>query len=1217
MQVYLRESPRAVILVASALTGQDRDRELPHTALVLSTHDHAAHQSGSSSSAGHSRAVIEMVSTRDIPELVSLRKLHAQAFGCLGLINVGPDLFVGIIDSATFVGNVRPGEPVMRIASVAFYCLNKALWDENAFREEDGYGGPLDPQGPAPLPHEPGYAPPASGQAAITEHPCASIRKLLANGTFYFAQDGCFDLSRRLDQRVDHPARQGRQRKESTAPVNLISPVSETAPSLEVHDHPDASVLAGRNTFKDRFVWNTYMMEALQDYRSRLDLDEQKLLDRENLLTPVIQGYAGAFEVGTATIALISRLSWKRAGTRYATRGIDDDGNVANFAESETLYTYQGTTMSYCQVRGSVPLFWEQQGLQTFNARIQITRSRIASQPAFDRHFVDLLAHYKHVHALNLLGTRDAEMVLTSAYAEHMRNCEAEEVYLASLSKEDGVQEEEEDPIDRIGLTNFDFHSTARVTGGLDGVKTELKRLGPVQLKKQAFRYSIVDRDDRNVHRQRGVFRTNCLDCLDRTNVAQDILSQDALQLCIDRAGKDGLPDAGSALWVNHRVLWAENGDALSRIYAGTGALNSTFTRTGVGKKTLGGLLSDAAKSASRLYINNFQDKSKQTVIDALLGNMANQRPVSVFDPIHDTINAELNERLDEFSTPTEVTVYTGTWNLAGRGPNGEDLQPFLFPTNDEPDVLAIGLQEVVPLTPQQILLTDPEKLRYWEATILDTVAKRPGKVARYIPLRSEQLVGTALIILIRDTLLPHIRQVEAATKKTGLKGMSGNKGGVAIRMNIHDTSFCFVTAHFAAGKSNVDERNADFMTISRELAFHSGRTINNSHHAFWLGDFNYRIDGGNEIVRPLCDRGDLEELWRRDQLLRAQAARQAFVGYAEGTLVFLPTYKYDFQSQAYDTSEKMRVPAWTDRILFKSQHPFEAKMLNYDRAELFTSDHRPVYAVFRADARVYDNEKRNALRRELLAKYKSNQSRNGALAQSLYHSEDEHVDMPDDGGDDGYATDELPDPSGATHSWYDEPLSSESSDLGGAQSDSSDEEQRPKDNPFARRRSVQYARRPQTDSTRSGHSSLRGVSPLPPSSAAAGSNKSPSVTETPTSPESAKTSGSQTRRPAPEPPKRLQVGKPYRFDSPSSISSLAAPSPGIPAKPVAPPPIPSKPSHVVARASSGGVSSTSGEPVNAADRPTPHVPSRPGLGPRSQSYQSGKSQRSLLDDSD
>jgi synaptojanin len=88
------------------------------------------------------------------------------------------------------------------------------------------------------------------------------------------------------------------------------------------------------------------------------------------------------------------------------------------------------------------------------------------------------------------------------------------------------------------------------------------------------------------------------------------------------------------SLWSYHRELWAENGDALSRIYAGTGALNTSYTRSG--KRTLAGecsfleikfdakcwepgVLSDATKSVSRAYINNFQDKGKQVAIDMFL----------------------------------------------------------------------------------------------------------------------------------------------------------------------------------------------------------------------------------------------------------------------------------------------------------------------------------------------------------------------------------------------------------------------------------------------------------------------------------------------------------------------------------------------------------------------------------------------------------------------
>lgn len=55
---------------------------------------------------------------------------------------------------------------------------------------------------------------------------------------------------------------------------------------------------------------------------------------------------------------------------------------------------------------------------------------------------------------------------------------------------------------------------------------------------------------------------------------------------------------------------------------------------------------------------------------------------------------------------------------------------------------------------------------------------------------------------------------------------MSGNKGAVGIRLEYHDTSFCFLTAHLAAGHSNVEERNADYQTIVHGLHFLRGKTI-------------------------------------------------------------------------------------------------------------------------------------------------------------------------------------------------------------------------------------------------------------------------------------------------------------------------------------------------------------------------------------------------------
>jgi len=68
--------------------------------------------------------------------------------------------------------------------------------------------------------------------------------------------------------------------------------------------------------------------------------------------------------------------------------------------------------------------------------------------------------------------------------------------------------------------------------------------------------------------------------------------------------------------------------------------------------------------------------------------------------------------------------------------------------------------------------------------------------------------------------------------------------------------------------------------------------------------------------------------------------------------LNFAPTYKYDVGTDNYDTSEKFRVPAWTDRILWSGDQITQAF---YDRDEFTTSDHKPVKALFRVEASEID----------------------------------------------------------------------------------------------------------------------------------------------------------------------------------------------------------------------------------------------------------------------
>ena len=162
-------------------------------------------------------------------------------------------------------------------------------------------------------------------------------------------------------------------------------------------------------------------------------------------------------------------------------------------------------------------------------------------------------------------------------------------------------------------------------------------------------------------------------------------------------------------------------------------------------------------------------------------------------------------------------------------------------------------------------MATDNNKRLVWEDVLLKTINQ--GSQQQYVIMKSGQLVGAALCIFVRSDLVGNIRYVDGAIKKTGLAGLAGNKGGVAIRMDIFDTSICFVCAHLAAGHSNVEERNQDYYTITDGLMFKKGRRIRDHDNIVWLGDFNYRIDMTNEDVRARVERGDIESLTRSDQV--------------------------------------------------------------------------------------------------------------------------------------------------------------------------------------------------------------------------------------------------------------------------------------------------------------------------------------------------------------
>ena len=114
-------------------------------------------------------------------------------------------------------------------------------------------------------------------------------------------------------------------------------------------------------------------------------------------------------------------------------------------------------------------------------------------------------------------------------------------------------------------------------------------------------------------------------------------------------------------------------------------------------------------------------------------------------------------------------------------------------------------------------------------------------------------------------------------------------------------------------------------------------------------GDLNYRIDSmSRNVVIDAVRQNNLSKLLERDQLLASKRKNPSFRlrTFTEAPITFAPTYKYDVNSDEYDTSDKKRSPAWCDRILYRGVG--KVKQTEYRRHEVRASDHRPVSASFK-----------------------------------------------------------------------------------------------------------------------------------------------------------------------------------------------------------------------------------------------------------------------------
>ncbi|KAK6293404.1 hypothetical protein J4Q44_G00357300 [Coregonus suidteri] len=376
------------------------------------------------------------------------------------------------------------------------------------------------------------------------------------------------------------------------------------------------------NQVDDRFFWNKHMVQEL------IDLQVPEV---DFWVTPIIQGFVQVEELVVNynespdeeknspdtplqelacvddvhprfTVALISRRSRHRAGMRYKRRGVDTDGHVANFVETEQLIHVHNHSLSFVQSRGSVPVFWSQAGYR-YNPRPRLEKGEKETIPYFAAHFDEQLNLYKKQVIINLVDQSGREKIIGDAYLK--------QVLLYNNPN--------------LTYVSFDFHEHCRGMK-FENVQTLTDAISDIIAD---MRWGWVDQAGVICH-QEGIFRVNCMDCLDRTNVVQASIARAVMEAQLKKLGvmppEQPLP---LKCYRIYQVMWANNGDTISRQYAGTAALKGDFTRTG--ERKLAGVMKDGVNSANRYYLNRFRDAYRQAVIDLMMGHPVTEDLYSIF----------------------------------------------------------------------------------------------------------------------------------------------------------------------------------------------------------------------------------------------------------------------------------------------------------------------------------------------------------------------------------------------------------------------------------------------------------------------------------------------------------------------------------------------------------------------------------------------------------
>ncbi|EZG06676.1 hypothetical protein H106_03814 [Trichophyton rubrum CBS 735.88] len=362
------------------------------------------------------------------------------------------------------------------------------------------------------------------------------------------------------------------------------------------------------------FVWNQYLLNPVI-----------KLLKNAfDWFLPITHGYVDQSAISIygrlVYLTLIARRSRFFAGARYLKRGVNDLGYVANDVETEQIVSDMLTTSfhapgpelyanpqytSYVQHRGSIPLAWTQDSTGV-TPKPDISLSVVDPfYSAAALHFNNLFERYgSPVYVLNLIKAREKiprESKLLTEYTNAVN-------YLNQFLPDDK----------KIIYRAWDMSRASKsrdqdVIGTLESIADDI-------IPKTGFFRNGEDGAS-GLRMQNGVARTNCIDCLDRTNAAQFVIAKRALgyQLqalgLIDHTYIDYDTDAINTF----TNMWHGHGDTIAVQYGGSHLVNTMATYRKLNQWT--GHSRDMVESFKRYYNNSFLDAQRQEAYNLFLGN--------------------------------------------------------------------------------------------------------------------------------------------------------------------------------------------------------------------------------------------------------------------------------------------------------------------------------------------------------------------------------------------------------------------------------------------------------------------------------------------------------------------------------------------------------------------------------------------------------------------